>query len=308
MTNELLLQKLKRPEGIIDAVLDTDAYNEIDDQYAIVYFLFSPEKIRPQAIYAAPFSNTRASTPEEGMEKSYDEILNIINLCGKEDMKSSIFKGSKSYLVDENIPQESAAANDLVKRAMTRSEDNPLYVLTIGAITNIASALLIEPRIKNRIVVVWLGGQCHNWPEPWQEFNMRQDIAAARVVFGSGVPLIQLPCMGVVSHLVTTEPELREHIKAVSPLGEYLYEYSCKTAIEEGGNLAWSRVIWDISVVAWLLGEDFVSDKLVHAVVPSYDNGYIFDSSRHFMKVAFFVNRDLIFADLFGKIKKVGRL
>lgn len=39
MTNEQYLKNLKVPTGQIDIVLDTDAYNEIDDQFAIAYML-----------------------------------------------------------------------------------------------------------------------------------------------------------------------------------------------------------------------------------------------------------------------------
>ena len=79
-------------------------------------------------------------------------------------------------------------------------------MISIGAITNIASAILLNPEITGRIVVVWLGGHALGWPDT-EEFNMVQDIAAARIVFGCGVPLVQLPCMGVVSEFATTGPE-----------------------------------------------------------------------------------------------------
>jgi len=299
--NTFLLRQLQNPEGIIDVVLDTDTYNEIDDQYAVAYMLLSGDKLRTKAVYAAPFYNNKSTSPGNGMELSYNEILNIMSLCGREDLHKVAYRGSDRYLPNETTPVESAAAADLIKRAMEYTPENPLYVLTIGAITNIASALLIEPAIKDRIVIVWLGGSPHHFPI-WHEFNMQQDVAAARVVFGSGAPLVQLPCAGVVSHLTTTEPELRQHIKGKSALGDYLYRYSCEVALEDGGNSCWSRVIWDISAVAWLISPKFISDMVVHSPIPTYENGYIIDKTRHFMKVAYHLNRDAIFEDLFKKI------
>jgi len=297
------VKNLQVPAGIVDAVLDTDTFNEIDDQYALAYFMRSPEKIKPLAIYAAPFANQNAANPAEGMERSYEEILRVLKLCGHENFPA--YRGSKTYLPDEKTPVDSPAARDMVRLALAHSPENPLYILTIGCITNIASALLLEPAIRDNIVVVWLGGQAHHWPNlTWAEFNMVQDIAAARVVFNSGCPLVQLPCMGVVSHLMTTEPELREHIKGKSPLGDYLYDITKKAAIHDGGNQAWSRVIWDISVIAYLLGDDYVKTATVPAPIPAYENGYLHDPHRHPMKVAYFVNRDGIFLDLFEKIAK----
>ena len=296
-----LEKQLQRPAGPVDLVLDTDAYNEIDDQYAIAYLLASQPKLRTEAIYAAPFFNNRSSSPEDGMEKSYQEILNIMSLCGKKDMHKVAYRGSTCYLPDEKTPIQSDAAVDLIARAMAHSRENPLYVLAIGAITNVASALLLEPAIAERIVIIFLGGHAHHLP-PLPEFNMMQDIAAGRVVFGSGAPLVQLPCMGVVSHLTTTEPELRHHIKGKSPLGDYLYDVTCKAAVDDGGNNCWSRVIWDISAVAWVLSDSFVMDAVIPAPIPSYDHGYIQDSRRHIMKVAYYLHRDAIFKDLFEKI------
>ena len=74
MTEEKLLARLKKPDGMVDVVLDTDTYNEIDDQYALAYLIKSDEKLRLNAIYAAPFFNHHSQSPEDGMEKSYEEI------------------------------------------------------------------------------------------------------------------------------------------------------------------------------------------------------------------------------------------
>ena len=93
-----MLKQLQRPVGKVKMVLDTDAYNEIDDQFAIAYALLAPEKIDLQAIYAAPFFNTRSQGPEDGMERSYNEILKLLRLAGREDMISKTFKGSRGYL------------------------------------------------------------------------------------------------------------------------------------------------------------------------------------------------------------------
>lgn len=76
------------------------------------------------------------------MEKSYQEILNILTLMGKDELKKSVYKGSAGYLPDEETAVESPAAADLAARAMNYTPEKPLYVLAIGAITNVASAIL----------------------------------------------------------------------------------------------------------------------------------------------------------------------
>ena len=182
--NARLLKRLEKPKGKIDVILDTDTYNEVDDQYALAYMLNSDEKLRVKAIYAAPFwYPPRSDGPKDGMEKSYLEIFKILELMGREDLKDCVFKGSDSYLPNEKTPVISEAAVDLAERAMAYTEENPLYIVAIAAITNIASAILLNPQIIDRIVVVWLGGHALHWQNTI-EFNLFQDVAAARIIFG----------------------------------------------------------------------------------------------------------------------------
>ena len=207
MNLEKLTDRLRKPEGMVDVVLDTDTYNEIDDQFALSYLVRSGDRLRLQAVYAAPFFNHHSESPGDGMEKSYREILKILELLEVPEYQTRVYRGSAEYLPDEKTLVDSPAARDLAKRALARSEEEPLYVVAIGAITNVASALLLEPEIKEKIVVVWLGGHALDWHDN-REFNMMQDVAAARVVFDSGVPLVLLPCMGVVSSFSVSGPEL----------------------------------------------------------------------------------------------------
>ena len=304
MTEAKRLEMLKRPAGKVDVVLDTDTYNEIDDQFALAYLLSAPEKLNTVAVYAAPFFNMHSTGPEDGMLRSYDEILKITSLIGW-NRPELVFKGSRSYLPDENTPVPSPAAEDLAKRAMNYTSENPLYVVAIGAITNVASALLLNPEISERMVLIWLGGHALEWPHN-REFNLHQDIAGARVVFGCGVPLVQLPCMGVVSHFSTTEPELRYWLMDKNPLCTYLAQHTIDEANAYAKGKPWSRVIWDVTTIAWLLDEEekFVQDKLIPSPIPAYDGHWASDPTRHMIKYVYAVNRDPLWEDVFGRLTK----
>ena len=172
LSKDLLADRLQPPTGPIRMVLDTDTYNEIDDQFAVVYALRSPEKLTVEALYAAPFTNSRSTGPADGMEKSYEEIVRLLDRLHLSP-DGFVFRGSTAYL--DGQPERSPAALDLVQRAMAAPDDDPLYVVAIGAITNVAAALLIEPEIVRKIVVVWLGGNPHALPHT-VEFNLMQDV------------------------------------------------------------------------------------------------------------------------------------
>jgi len=291
-----LLERLAHPGRKIQMVLDTDTYNEVDDQFALAYALKSSVAMSVEAIYAAPFCNGRVSGPEEGMEKSHDEILKILSLMNV-SMGDRVFKGSRAYLSGPRSPVESDAASDLVARAMSL-KDGPLYVIAIGAPTNIASAILMEPEIINKIVIVWLGGQAHHYPYN-DEFNLRQDISSVRILFDSGVPLVQIPCKGVASHLITTVPELGYYLSGRSAIGDYLFDI---VRNYEGNSFGWSKVIWDISAIAWLIEPGWFSSSLVHSPFISDELRWSFDRNRHFIRYVDFLDRDKIYADLFGKL------
>lgn len=305
MTKGSFYNNLEVPQGRVDVVLDTDAYNEVDDQYAIAYLLQCGEKLHVSAITAAPFFNSRAESVRDGMEKSYNEILNVLQLAGREDLSAHVFRGSVSYLPNEKTPVESDAAREIVRLANAHDETAPLYVVAIGAITNVASALLLDPSIKDRIVVVWLGGHAFFWNDT-AEFNMRQDVAAARVVYDSGVPLVQLPCHGVVDAFRISDADLRRWLAGKNRVCDYLCNLTIRDQ-EEHNRLAgkpWSRVIWDVTAVAWLMNDEdrFMLSRTVSAPILSYENRYSFDGSRHAMRCVYHIKRDALVEDLFRRL------
>jgi inosine-uridine nucleoside N-ribohydrolase len=298
-----LLRRLEKPAGPVDVVIDTDAYNEIDDQFALAFLVNSGEKLRVKGIYAAPFFNKRSAGPADGMEKSYREIMNILSLMKRWDLEALVKRGAERYLPSETEAADSAAANALADLAMSYTAEKPLYVAAIGAITNVASALLIRPEITDRVVIVWLGGHAREWPHT-REFNMMQDVAAARVVFNSGAAVVQLPCMGVVSSFASSGPELEYWLKGKNELCDYLVDHTVKSAIKDGGLPNWTRAIWDVTAIGWLLDGDFMLDRLEHIPIPQYDHHYSFDPSRHFYRYVYHINRDKLFKALFEALVK----
>jgi len=306
-TPEALLETIP-PDDQVDVVLDSDTYNEIDDQYALVYALFS-EKINVEAIYAAPFSDALAedvrdaSTPAEGMELSYEEIHRLLDRL---DISRSdfVFRGSDSYLQSPDEPVESEAIDNLVRIAQ-QDRPEPLFVVAIGAPTNVVSALLTEPSIAEEIVVVWLGGDSIPWPQT-NQFNLAQDIYASQYLFDCDVPLVHIPTRPVSEKLKTTVPELERHVKNHGEIGNFLFsrfaEYEEKYRSDKT-NSTYSKEIWDISAVAYLIDPDWVQTTLIHSPRITSDADRSPDSSRHFVREAKNLDRDRVFNDFFEKLE-----
>lgn len=293
------LLKLNVPEGRIDVVIDTDTYNEIDDQFAVSYALKSPEKFNVQAINAAPFHNKRSRDAGDGMELSYDEIERLLKRI-PEVKAPPVFKGSDRFLANnEGRAVESPAAQYLIESAMRREKENPLYVVAIGAPTNLASAIMLEPKIIEHMVVVWLGGHSIDWHDNL-EFNLAQDPPSSRVLYDSGVPLMVVPCRPVASHMLTSSAELERDIKGANPLCDYLYESF--VAYHEN-HYAWAKEIWDVASFALLKNPEWVPSYLIHTPELSDSLKWIPNRYRPFMRQAQMCQRNKIFQDLYGVLR-----
>lgn len=291
------LKLLEPPAGKIRVVLDTDTYNEIDDQFAMVQMLLSKERFDVEAIYAAPFFNKRSTGPGDGMELSYQEILRLLERLDISP-EGLVHRGVTEYVGPKKEAREAAAVDDLIARARAGSPENPLYVIAIAAISNIASALLKAPDIIDRVVVVWLGGHALEWPNT-VEFNLKQDVGGAQVLFDSGVPLVLVPCRGVTTHLHSTVPEIERHVEPHGSIGEFLAmrfkEYS-------DDHLGWSKEIWDMAPVGWLLNANWAPSVIISAPILTDQITWSVDRSRHPIRYVTFIDRDPILKDFFVKL------
>lgn len=281
-----------------NVILDTDTYNEVDDQYALAYAMLSPEKVNLLAVTVAPFKNSRAATPAEGMEKSYAEAYHIRGLV---DEKSAlpIYRGSTTYLPDKNTPVVSEAAETIVRLAKECTE--PLYVVAVGAITNVASALLMAPEIAEKIVVIWLGGTALHWKHN-HEFNLRQDVPAAQVVFERAKNFVQIPCAGVCTEFATSVPELQYHIGGKNALCDYLLELTANYNKSHENTAVWSKVIWDVTAVAAITAPETLDMVQIPRPIVTDNENYAFDMGNpHYVYVRR-ISRDALYTDLFQKL------
>ena len=290
------------PAKTVDVVLDSDAFNEVDDQFALSYLLLNPQRARVKALYAAPFSNQRAKDPEEGMLKSHAEILKILKLLRREDLLPLAIQGSRAYLKDEKTPVLSPAAEDLARRAASYTPEDPLYIIAIGAITNVASAFLLAPETAKNTVVVWLGGHGYDFGHN-REFNLRQDVAAARVVMQSECAFVQLPCHGVVSEFTVSKANLTTWLLGKNALCDYLAGFTIRELDDQKGDVPWTKPLWDVTAVGWLLndGDRYMDSRVIPARLPSYDGGYEAPGGKA-IRYVYKIKRDELMTDLFRKL------
>ncbi len=277
-----------------NVILDTDTYNECDDQFALSYMLKSQDVFNIEAITVAPFSHkSKNVTTEKSQELSYNEILKICNWLNF-DTTEKVFKGSTDYL-QNGYNGENEAVNKIIEIAL---KNEKTHILAIGAITNIALAIKKEPKIIDKIEVIWLGGHSLLQEEN-REFNFRQDVEAVRIVFESKVKLTVIPCKNVASNLQTSIYELNHHLKDKSELCNYLISRFYNDGYH--GNQE-RRIIWDISVIAYMINKKWFTSKEISCPNIKEDTSYEITTNRNNITMVTYIDANSVYNDLFEKL------
>lgn len=306
---ETILNDLRAPGRKKNFILDTDTYNEVDDQFAIAYAMLA-EDINLLALTAAPFLNSRSESPRDGMEKSYEEMVRVRDFIDPEGrMNIPCYRGSSDYMKSLIAPQPSEAAENIVR--IVKETEGIVYIAVIGCYTNVASALLLDPSIMDKAVIIMVGANKFEH-EDCNEFNLMQDRNAARVIFESGVPVVVLPAVQCTEFIRVSTGELCYYLRGkAGRIGDYL----CDIFIAEEGAPekengfcnSRQRSIWDIASIAFLRDPD----KFCRAhIVPARtidERGYWADlnGKRNMIYVDAFI-RDFIFSDFFTLMQNRG--
>ena len=306
------VQRLEPVTGRARVVVDTDAANEIDDQFALTYAILSPERLAVEAVYAAPFQRPAPGvqdtgslgssvSPAEGMAQSHAEIMRVLEALDAQDLLGNVHLGAEEWLLGAETPIPNPAADDLIARIRQGHPDaDPIYVLALGAPTNVASALLAAPDIAERVVVVWLGGN-GSWWSPGAEYNAAQDLHASRVLLGSGVPLVHVPCYQVTEKLMTTQHEIKSRVAGRGAIGAYLAQIFGD--FDHAG--ARMRPLWDLGPIAWLVQPAWCPSILTRSPVLHDDLSWGNQPSRHLIREIRDVNADAILNDFFVKLSTI---
>ena len=279
----------------INVILDTDTYNECDDQFALAYLLKSQERFNIEAITVAPYHHDNNISIIEGNEKSYNEIIKICKYLNF-DTTNKVYKGSEDYL-QNNYNETTKAVEKIIEIAL---KNEKTYILSIGAITNIAIAILKEPKIIDRIEIIWLGGNSLLQNKN-DEFNFRQDIKAVKTIFESNAKLTIIPCKNVASNLITSIYELEHFLKGKNELCDYL----CQRFYNDGVHgIQERRVIWDISVIAYMLNKSWFMSEEISCPRIREDSSYELTNNNHKITMINYIDVNKVYTDLFNKLTK----
>ena len=275
-------------------IIDTDAACEADDPFAIAHALMS-KKLVVKGILAEQFGSP------ETTKQSYEEILTVLEAM---ELEAPVFMGEEGKLsaVAEKAP--SPAVTFLIEEAL-REDEKPLYVLCLGAITNVARAIKECPEITKHMTVVWIGGQNpENFVKGHWEFNAGNDTEAANLVVSSGVEFWQIP-NNVYGTMHIGLAEIQRRIYPCGKVGKHLFENMITFNMSE--NAGWtageSWSLGDSPAVGVVLEPNCGSFVYREAPIFEEDTSYRFEAGRPRIRVYTSINSRFILEDFIGKLE-----
>jgi purine nucleosidase len=284
-------------------IINTDAKNEADDQYGIVHALLSPS-LDVRGLVAAHFGASRSDRSMAESREEIDRLLDLMDLTGK----VVVANGAAEAVVDAQTPRDSRGARLIIEESRLASEQDPLYVAFLGPLTDMASAILLDPEIVRRpVVVIWIGGVGYGGVEtyPGIEFNLSNDITAANVVFDSGITIWQVPS-NVYSQVSVSYAELEEKIRGTSDLADYLIDQLVEWNATHHPEPIESRSLGDSPAVSLMLFPRGGNFRTVPA--PRFGReGHYLPGSGHPVRVVESVDVRFLLEDMFAKIRRFGR-
>jgi inosine-uridine nucleoside N-ribohydrolase len=215
------------PRPLQRVISDNDYCGDPDGLVQLAHHLLSPSVDMRFVVgsIVAPYDPSFSPTSADA---SVAAATRVAELAGRSDV--AIVAGSNRALEQRDRPQPSAAVEAIVREALRDDTELPLVVACGGGLTNIASAWLLEPRIAERLTLVWIGGPEHEdlaEPAPGGlavEYNTSIDLLAAQVVFNdSELAIWQVP-RDRYRQMLASRAELLTRMQPAGPLGAHLFE------------------------------------------------------------------------------------
>ena len=276
----------------IRVIIDSDAKNEIDDQWAIALAILSPERFEIEGFVGANFDNRRGGP--DGVAKSVREIETVLEKAGMAG-RWPVLHGSHPMRYRFE-PSPSEGVDFIIERAMAGTPEDPLWVVGLGASTDIASAFLQEPRIVDRVVVFWHFRT--RWPEKCYNFNVIGDVRAACAVFQSPLSFV---LFDTGTYLRCPMEESERMVMPHGELGRYLHEYRLSDKIFQSPK----KGFFDLGDIAALADPDLACWEETECPEVGWDLAYRFSGTMGSILRCYHVDRDRTFGLLYDRLKGI---
>lgn len=230
-------------------VVSSDCGCEMDDQWAIALLALSPT-IDLRAVVSA---HAPGLTPESSATQAR-AVLDVLPIV----RKPPVIAGSPGPIADRKRPRRGPGVDRLLAESKGFTRERPLTIVMIGPATDVASALLIDPALADRAVVIAMA--FNGWPDGGDPFNVKNDVAAWQVVIDSPIPLIVADGAVTLRHLTVSRADAQARFGGLGRAGEtlvavlsrWLDRSAALVRRTTGRPDAWP--VWDVGAAAVPLG------------------------------------------------------
>lgn len=281
------------PTTRISVIIDTDAGAEIDDQYALALALGFPDRLKIEGIVAAHYGDFGGPS---GIERSYEEIHRVLTKAGQAG-RFPVLRGSEPFTFRDRAP-DSEGVRFIIERALQATPEMPLWLVMLGPATNGVAALMLEPKIADRLVLFWHGRT--QWPARCWNYNVFNDIKAARLLFDQ---LSRLILFDTGTHLTISYEETAKRFAPLGSLGGYLHAIRNKQA----NFLRPDKSMFDLGDIAALVAPEIVRWEQTEAPAVDQDLRYNFGRKNGLITRIYHVERDQSFDLLEAALKNLNR-
>lgn len=229
--------------GRLRLLIDTDAANEIDDLYAIALAIRTPGRFTIEGLVATHFLRGGKVDSRKTTEQSYAVIAEL--LAGEATLPALRIERGGELLRSLSEPSDSAGARFIIERAKAGTPEDPLWVVALGAASNVASALLLDPSIADRIRLVFHARSEQSWPVRSEQYNVKGDVLAARYLLESAVPLIWYD----TGAQLTAPMAETERLLPLGGMPAFLHRYRMRHQYFRDAN----KGFFDLGDIAWLI-------------------------------------------------------
>lgn len=194
-----------------------DLSGDLDGLFATVHMVLS------HSVELRGIIGTGTGRKEESAERSAELANEMLQLMGAGG-KFKVHAGSTGKMPGVRQPVSAPGVQAIIDEAMRTDTELPLFVAVGGGLTEVASALLLEPRIAGRFTLVWIGGDAY--PDGGTgETNFNIDPLAAQFIFNeTSVPIWQIP-RSAYATCVISATELQAYVAPCGDIGKWLYQH-----------------------------------------------------------------------------------
>lgn len=200
-------------------ILDNDFGGDPDGLFQLAHHLLSPS-VEVAMIIASKIPDSFQEMDPEAIERGVARAEQIVTMLGRGDR---VLAGAATGVSAGIHPPLGDAARAIIDEAL-RDDSRELFYCAGGGLTDLATAYLHDPRIAERLTLVWIGGPGYD-DDPGTarpaEFNTTIDPVAAGVVFASPITIWQVP-ETIYEQCLVTWSELEHTLAPIGPLATLL--------------------------------------------------------------------------------------